>query len=332
MGTYRYDIQDITEAVDVVEYIARYIELEEKNGEYFGLCPFHKDINPSFSITPETQLWYCFGCHTGGTVIDFVKKYNRCSYFEAIETLAKYANIDADTNLVQPRHLNTAKVMRQFTIQNTKEKAATYKVLPDDVMQRYEDVGVEGDIWRNEGIGNEVMQRYQVRYDRYANRLVFPIRNPQGQIISISGRTLDPNWKEKGLRKYNYYTSLGRMDTLFGLYENRDMISQHHEVIVFEGAKSVFKAEQWGYGNAVASLTSRINQYQMKLLINLGCRVVIAFDSEVNIQSLDFIKTLRHFLPIEAVINRDHLLPDKASPVDATKEIWEYLYKNRVVL
>ena len=327
---YKYDVQDVTEAVDAVEYIARYIDLEEKNGEFFGLCPFHKDINPSFSITPETQLWYCFGCHKGGTVIDFVKEYNHCSYHHAIEILAEYAKLDT-AYPTQPRHLDSARVMRQYTHQ-TKEKTATYKILPDDVMMRYESVGREGDVWRKEGIGNEVMRKYQVRYDRYANRLVFPIRNPQGQIISISGRTLDPHWKEKGLRKYDYYTSLGRMDTLFGLYENRDTILQRGEIIIFEGAKSVFKAEQWGYSNAVASLTSRVNQYQMKLLIGLSARVVIAFDSEVNARSLDFVKTLRHFLPIEAVINREHLLPDKASPVDVTKEVWEYLYGKRVVL
>ena len=330
MVTYKYDIQDIIEAVDIVDYVARYIDLDLKNGDYFGLCPFHKDINPSFSITPETQLWYCFGCHIGGNVIDFVKRYHNYSYSQALEHLAQYAHIDCG-EVAQPRHLTATKVLRPYATLS-REKAATYKVLSDDVMDQYEDVGVEGDVWRQEGIGNEVMQKYQVRYDRYANRLVFPIRNPQGQIISISGRTLDPNWKAKKLRKYNYYTSLGRMDTLFGLYENRNTILQCGEIIIFEGAKSVFKAEQWGYGNSVASLTSRVNQYQMKLLIGLGCRVIIAFDSEVDVKSLDFIKTLRHFLPIEAVVNKNHLLPDKASPVDVSKEVWEYLYRNRVVL
>lgn len=326
---YEYDAEDIVEEVDIVEYISQYVDLQRKGTEYFGLCPFHSDINPSFSVTPESKCWYCFGCHKGGSVIEFAREINHWWYSEAISNLAKYANLDINTTH-QPRHLSVTKVMKSFAPPQSKEKAATYQIMRDDVMMQYQKCGKEADIWRNEGISDAIMTKYQVRYDPMSQRLVFPIRNPQGKIINISGRTLDPEWKTKKLRKYNYYTSLGRLDTLYGLSENLDEIKRKREIIIFEGAKSVFKADQWGFGNAVAALTSRINPYQLQILVKLGCRVVFAFDEEVNVRGIDTIKTLRHFVPVEIVVNHGKVLAEKMSPVDVTKEVWEFLYNNRV--
>ena len=329
--TYKINAQDIIEAIDIVDYIAQYVDLEEQNGEYFGICPFHDDINPSFSVTPETQLWYCFGCHKGGNIIEFAKKYHNINFQEALLKLANYAGIDA-TNSAQPKHLASALVMKKYAPRKQKERLPTYHIMDSSIMDQYEPVGKYADIWRREGIGDEVMAKYQVRYDPFSNRLVFPIHNPEGKIINISGRTLDPQWKEKRLRKYNYYSSMGRLDTMFGLAENREAILSKKEIIIFEGAKSVFKADQWGFSNVAAALTSRINQYQMRLLIQLGCKVVLAFDSDVNVYRLDFLPTLKRFLRVEAITNKEKLLGEKMSPVDSTKEVWEYLYRNRVRL
>ena len=94
-------------------------------------------------------------------------------------------------------------------------------------------------------------------YDSFSDRLVYPIRNPDGKIVNIGGRTLDPHWKEKGLRKYTYFMSWGELKTIYGLAENRDAILQKGEIILFEGCKSVLLADTYGIHNTGAILVKR---------------------------------------------------------------------------
>lgn len=314
--------------VDIVEYIGQFVELEEKGNEFFGLCPFHEEDTPSFSVTPGTGKFFCFGCHKGGDVLTFIKMFNHVNYAEAKTILEEYCGCK-NTCVKKQKRLSASKVARRFAVQN-KRKDATYKELPDDVMERYEDAGKKLDVWRNEGINDRELQKYSVKYDSFTDRLVFPIRSPSGKIINISGRTLDPQYKEKKLPKYNYYGSLGRLDTMFGLYENRADIERKREIIIFEGAKSVMKAESYGFNNCVAALTSRINRYQLELLIQLGCRVVFAFDSDVELNKVDLIDTLKHYVHVDAVIDRQGLLDEKMSPVDRGADIWNFLYEGRI--
>lgn len=117
---------------------------------------------------------------------------------------------------------------------------------------------------------------------------------------------------------------------MFGLYENRADIEREREIIIFEGAKSVMKAESYGFNNCVAALTSRINRYQLELLIQLGCRVVFAFDSDVELNKVDLIDTLKHYVHVDAVIDRQGLLGEKMSPVDRGANVWKFLYEGRI--
>lgn len=199
-------------------------------------------------------------------------------------------------------------------------------------MDQYERRLDKMEFWINEGISLEQLDRFLVRYDAFANRLVHPIRLPDGKIFNIAGRTLDPDFKKKKLRKYTYYHKMGVLDTLFGLYENRAAIQKRNEVIVFEGAKSVMKAASYGCPNTAAVLTSHLNHEQMKLLVSLGVRVVFAFDSEVDPRGDAEIKKLMHFVPCEWVGNQDNLLESKMAPVDAGKDVWESLYERRMML
>ena len=169
-----------------------------------------------------------------------------------------------------------------------------------------------------------------MRYDVLANRLVYPIRLPDGKIFNVAGRTLDTDFKEKKIRKYTYYHKMGTLDTLFGLYENRESILEKGEIILFEGAKSVMHASGYGYKNTSAVLTSHLNSFQTKILISLGVRVVFALDSDVNPTEDGEIRKLKHFVPCEWVRNRDGLLEPKMAPVDAGKEVWESLYRRRM--
>lgn len=122
---------------------------------------------------------------------------------------------------------------------------------------------------------------------------------------------LDKAWKEKGLRKYTYFKPWGELNTLYGLYENREEIQNRHEIILFEGAKSVMLADTWGIHNTGAILTSHLNPNQMKILAQLGCRVVFALDKEVCIRDDHNIKRLKQFVKVEYIWDRDNLLMRK---------------------
>jgi hypothetical protein len=158
------------------------------------------------------------------------------------------------------------------------------------------------------------------------------VRSLTGGIINICGRTLDPDWKSKKMKKYRHYYKMGVLDTFCGFYEHEKAIREAKEIILFEGLKSVMLAESWGVDNACAVCTSHLNPDQRKILMKLGVRVVFALDAEVDITQDEEIRKLRRYVPIETVINRDGLLQEKMSPVDAGQEVWKSLTKGGYAL
>lgn len=321
------ELKEIAEKIDIVDYIGQYVDLEFRNGDYFGLCPFHEENTPSFSIMPGSQKYYCFGCGAFGDVIDFAREYHHWSTARALYELKKVAGISDGETIIR---LSATREAKKFISHKGHKTSQPHAILADDIMDKYERREDKLSVWTQEGISIEELDRFIVRYDAFANRLVHPIRLPDGRIFNIAGRTLDPDFKEKKIRKYTYYYKMGTLDTLFGLYENRDAILSSKEIILFEGAKSVMRAAGYGYKNTAAVLTSHLNPYQTRILISLGVRVVFSFDSDVDPREDAEVKKLKHFVPCEWVRNRDHLLDEKMSPVDAGKDIWESLYKRRM--
>lgn len=197
-------------------------------------------------------------------------------------------------------------------------------------MERYEKRSDKLDVWRQEGISDISLDKFQVYYDSFSNRLVYPIRSVDGKIINVGGRTLDSQWKEKKLRKYTYFKQWGELNTIYGLAENMDSIREKREIILFEGCKSVLLADTWGIHNTGAILTSHLNPNQMKILIQLGCKVVFALDKEVCIRNDYNIRRLKQFVRVEYIWDKRDLLDDKDSPVDKGQEIWKELYEGRL--
>ena len=325
------DIWSLIESVDIVEYISQFMDLEERaSGEYWGVsCLSGHDTDPSFSISPDTQLFYDFSSHKGGNVLDFIKYYNNCNTRTAAWILADYVKDNA-RDLKPVSHLECAKALKKYIPRTKADKEIKYKDLGDNFMDVYEINPEKVLSWKEEGISDLAMEKFQVRYDPIGNRIVFPIRSVDGTIINIAGRTLDPLYKEHGLRKYTYYFSFGRFDTLYGLYENYENIILEKEIVVFEGAKSVMKAWGWGIQNAVALCTSHMNVYQFIILLKIGVRVVFALDEDVDPSTDENIKRLRKYLPVEFVLNKNNLLGEKMSPVDMGQDVWRKLYDARV--
>ena len=132
------------------------------------------------------------------------------------------------------------------------------------------------------------------------------------------------------MRKYTYFKPWGELNTIYGLPENIDFIRKSREIVLFEGCKSVLLADTWGIHNAGAILTSHLNPNQMKILAQLGCRVVFALDKEVSVREDHNIKRLKQFVKVEYIWDKDGLLDDKDAPVDKGPEIWKKLYEGRL--
>lgn len=293
------------------------------------MSPFKEERTPSFSVRRETNSFYDFSSGIGGNCLTFVRFYDKCGYAEAIEKLKKYRGVDGE--IKTHRRLAAIDVAKRFSPPKSNRKSAKTAVLPDDYMDRYEKRPDKLSVWRQEGISQASLDKFGVLYDSFSDRIVYPIRNPDGKIVNVGGRTLDPQWKAKGLRKYTYFRGWdGGMGVLYGLYENLRSIKSAHEVIVFEGCKSVLLADTYGFHNCVALLTSHLNPVQMKLLITLGCRVVFALDKDVRIRDDHNIKRLKQFVNVEYVYDSGNLLEDKDSPVDRGLDVWQVLYEGRL--
>lgn len=324
------DVQELIDRVDIAEYISQYTDLEEKNGELWGLSPLKEENTPSFSIRPEEGVFYDFSSGQGGNVVSFAMAYHHCSFKQAIEKLCKFAGIDDDTIAEGVTHLEATKIAKRYRIKKTRLKESKPKILADDYMSRYKWDKNKLEPWFKEGISWESMQKFQVRYDQLSNRIVFPIRNMAGKIINVSGRTLDPNWKQKKLRKYTYFNGFGGgLNTLYGFYENKESILRSKEIILFEGAKSVLKADTWGVGNSVAVLTSHLSQFQFEQLVKLGANVVVAFDSGVSIPQDKNVRKLIPYVNVKYIFDFERLLDDKEAPVDKGYDVFKKLYDER---
>ena len=323
------ELSDLIDSVDILEYISQYTEFEEKGGEYWCLSLLKDENTPSFSVRRETNTFYDFSSGKGGNVLNFIRYYNRCSFNEAVEILKKYVGCDGE---IKPtKRLAAVEVAKRYKGRKKQAKVSKNKVLPDDYMLRYERNPEKLAVWEAEGISEASLKRFQVAYDSFSDRLVYPIRNVNGEIVNVGARTLDPNWKQKKLRKYSYiYSWDGGMNTVFGLAENRDEILRKKEVILFEGAKSVMIADSWGIRNCGALLTSHLSQFQLKILAKLGVRVVFALDKEVVIRDDPNIARLKRYITCEYLWDRDNLLDEKDSPVDKGVETFMKLYEGRL--
>lgn len=323
------ELEEMIEMIDIVEFISQFVELEEKNGEYWGLSPFKDENTPSFSIRKETNSFYDFSSGIGGNVFTFVKYYNHCSAREAVEILKKYIGCDGET--VAPRKKLAATVVcKKFKPAKQHKKASSITIYPDNCMEKYEKKDEKLAAWEAEGISRASLDKFQVYYDSFSNRLVYPIRNINGQIVNIGGRTLDPDFKAKKLRKYTYFSGWGEMDVIYGLFENMQSILEKREVILFEGCKSVLVADSWGIHNTGALLTSHLNPNQMKILARLGVRVVFALDKDVRVRDDHNIAKLKRYVSVEYFWDRADLLDEKDAPVDKGLEVFKKLYEQRL--
>lgn len=328
-------IEEIKENIDIVDFIGEYVELTKKGREYFGKCPLHDERTGSFSVTPNKNMYYCFGCKKGGDVITFCQEHLNMSYERAVSYLCGIAGLSDEKTEIS----TTVKYLKKAARKKKRQQLpVTHPILDEKILNDFEHRRITK--WIEEGIPQSIMEKYGVRYDKRANRIVYPVYDNDGNLINVKGRTLYDGYKDfdPPIPKYMNYYPVGDLDYLQGFCFKKDIIQQYKEIIIFESLKSVMKLDSYGQPNSVSSETSELTIFQVKTIIGLHCDVVIAFDNDVSLEKIldkETIQLLMRFVNVYVVIDKNGLLgkvSDKNSPVDKGKDIWDRLYQTKIKL
>ncbi|HEY9063389.1 MAG TPA: DNA primase [Burkholderiaceae bacterium] len=309
-------LQDLLSRVDVVDLVGRHVQLKRGGANWSGLCPFHAEKSPSFTVSPSKQFYHCFGCGAHGDAIRFLVEHSGMSFIDAVKELAQQVGMTVpdDDRTPQQREQAEAQKQRRATLSDVLAKAAeAYRKqlrqspraidylkgrgLTGEIAARF-GLGYASDGWRGlasvfasyddplleeSGLviaqgdeGDDESQRK--RYDRFRDRIMFPIRSVQGDVIGFGGRVLD-----RGEPKYlnspeTPVFSKGR--ELYGLFEARSAIRERGHVLVVEGYMDVVALAQSGFGNAVATLGTACTPDHVQKLFRFTDSVVFSFDGD----------------------------------------------------
>ena len=333
MHTKYYDdemLQQINESADLFGYASQFMDMEKRGNDYFAHCPLHVDDTPSLSFTPSKNSYYCFSCGRSGGIIGFLMDYEDLDFESAVEKAAKIAEFD----LSKMCHSKTISFLRKIkALYSKKPEKEKHEILDEQEYQRYKQEPIQE--WLAEGIDQDIMNLFEIRADMFKNRIVYPVRDIDGNLINIKGRTRYPNYKALKIPKYVNYFSVGTMDYFQGLNITLPYIREKNEIIIFESIKSVMKAYGWGYKNCASAEKHTLTDEQVELLAKLKVNIVFAYDSDVDYNKGDVrnsIDKLKRITNVYLIIDREGLLGGKEAknaPVDVGKDVWEELYRNK---
>ncbi len=298
-------LEEVKQANDIVEVVSQYIHLKRSGRNYFGLCPFHNEKSPSFSVSPDKQIFHCFGCGVGGNVISFISKIEGIGFKEAIEVLAEKANITLPTNtsnvdsrkeelkakvykvnsfaaeyyhqrLYKPESKVGQEYIKQRKINN--ETLKNFKIgfsgSFDELYQELIKQGFKDEEILESGLVNRSDKGIYI--DRYRNRLMIPILDERNRVIAFGGRVLDDSKPKYINSPENIVYSKGK--NLFGL--NVAKRGDTKKLLIVEGYMDAISLHQRGITNVVAALGTALTTQQGWLLRKNTEQVILGFDAD----------------------------------------------------
>ncbi len=295
-------IDELLHQIDIVEFIDSYVPLKKRGTSHLACCPFHHEKTPSFNVVGTKQFYHCFGCGASGNVISFAMQYLQQSFPEAIETLAARAGVQVpreqpDQNMVQKLSLY------QVMLQITQFYQHTLKTSGKEAVQYLKQRGITGEIAKRYQLGyappgwhaleitfkslkNELLttgmlvQREDGKvYDRYRNRIIYPIHDRHGRIIGFGGRSLDGSQKPKYLNSPETVLFQKNRE-LYGLYQCIQQKTDFPYIIVVEGYMDVIALAQYGIHHTVATLGTATSTYHIQLLSKYTKKIIFCFDGD----------------------------------------------------
>ena len=315
-------INDVRQSNDIVDVISQYVHLKRSGRNFVGLCPFHNEKSPSFSVSPDKQIFHCFGCGVGGNVFSFITQIEGINFVEAVQMLAERANIQLPTlqdNGDSQREELKAKVYKvneftaEFYHQNLYKPQAKIaqeyvkkRQLSNETLKSFK-IGFSGKFdelyqeLKKQGFGErEILESGLVNknergqyIDRYRNRLMFPICDARGKVIAFGGRVLDDSKPKYINSPENVVYSKGR--NLFGL--NVAKKGDLKRILIVEGYMDVISLHQRGITNVVAPLGTALTEQQGWLLRKNAEQIILSFDSDeaglkAKLRALDILQNM----------------------------------------
>jgi len=304
-------LEEIKKRIDIVDLISQYINLKKAGRNFKAICPFHQEKNPSFVISPERQIWHCFGsCGEGGDIFGFLMKMENLDFSEAVRELAKRAGIKLTQFhpkkgekrkqiWYEANHLAGEFYHYLLTDHSAGKKARDY-ILGRGISKeslKFFKIGFSPNSWSNLQkflIGKKKYLRTDLEntgliarsdsgrfYDRFRSRIMFPLKDHRGNICGFSGRILLPDVKEAKYINTPETPLYHKSDLLYGLFEAKEAIKEKDEVILVEGELDVISSYQVGVKNVVAIKGSALTENQVKLLGRFTKNIVLALDQDM---------------------------------------------------
>ncbi len=328
------EVEELKSRADIHSVISNYVKLKKTGKNYTGLCPFHKEKTPSFTVDTSKQLYHCFGCGAGGDVINFIEKIENLDFVEAVEFLAKRVGYNLKYNLSGASKESTnvknrlielnelAKKYFNFVLFNSKAGLTSLNYLKergftDSILNEFE-VGFSLDSWDSFskfaikrgytavelvqcGLAIEGRSGGTGVYDRFRGRIIFPIGDIVGKTIGFGGRIISKT-SRTGDQKAKYINTpetrlYSKSKNIYRIYQAKNYIVEKDEVLIVEGYTDVMALFQSGIKNVVASLGTALTSEQIKLLGRFTKNIVLVFDSdEAGISaSLKGVERLREY-------------------------------------
>lgn len=302
-------IEEIRASANIVDIISEYVQLRKRGKNYIGLCPFHNEKTPSFTVSDEKQIFHCFGCHAGGNVYKFLMDYEKISFVEAVQELAEKQGIPLEFSEDTSERQTEQEILYDINTETARYFSDNLLNRPEGETARkyFHDRKIKPQAMRAFGLGYAmpdwddfinfaqskkldleralalglIGQRSDGRlYDKFMGRIIFPIFSPNGRVVAFAGRILD---KREGTAKYlnspesSVYTK-GRI--LYGLSHAKDEIRHLDKAILVEGYMDLISLYQAGIKNVVAVSGTALTEEQVQLISRYTKNTVLLFDAD----------------------------------------------------
>ncbi len=295
------EVEQIKNKIDIVELIGQYLTLKKAGANYKALCPFHTEKSPSFMVSPDKQIYKCFGCNEGGDIFNFVMKMENLEFVEALELLADKAGVELPRKKSRPQYqAEKDKKTQLYQINNLSAKVFS------KILMEHKSADIARKYLKRRQINNETMKQFNLGYapqkkvlrqfladrgfsereiqeagspDKFFKRIIFPINDIQGNPVGFTGRTLDDKIQPKYLNTPET-TIFHKSHILYGLDKAKTHIKQKNESIIVEGQMDVISSYQAGVKNVVASSGTALTADHLKILLRYGPNISFSFDQD----------------------------------------------------
>ncbi len=354
-------IQQILSRIDIIEIVGSFVRLKKRGTNYLGLCPFHNEKSPSFTVSPAKEIYKCFGCGRSGNTISFLMEHEKYSYVEALRWLANRYNVEVEETEVSPEVRAQQQVADSLYIINT----FAQKFFSEMLFQSEEGQDVGLSYLKERGFNPETMQKFQLGYnpeqqrdsfakaaiaaqyniellqkswlvvvrderpvDNYRGRIIFPVHNQTGKIIGFGARIIKKNDRAPKYINTPENELYVKSKILYGTYQARQAIDKLDECLLVEGYTDVISLHQAGVENVVASGGTSLTLDQLRLIKKYTRHLTIIYDGDgagikAALRGLDM--ALEESLDVKLV-----LIPDKEDPDSYVRKIGAAAFRDFV--